>query len=108
MKNITNIFRKLYIIVSLLLILTMAGCSGIKTSKAEEQLALGKKNMEQEQYDDAIDCFYKAIENNHLCEEAYCGIVDSFMAQIDNVQVNRLQLIGVSCLILAAKNEVRL
>lgn len=81
MKNITNIFRKLYIIVSLLLILTMAGCSGIKTSKAEEQLALGKKNMEQEQYDDAIDCFYKAIENNHLCEEAYCGIVDSFMAQ---------------------------
>ena len=35
-------------------------------------------------------------------------LVDSFMAQIDNVQVNRLQLIGVSCLILAAKNEVRL
>ena len=35
-------------------------------------------------------------------------LVDSFMAQIDNVQVNRLQLIGVSCLILAAKNEVKL
>ena len=35
-------------------------------------------------------------------------LVDSFMAQIDNVQVNRLQLIGVSCLISAAKNEVSL
>lgn len=81
MNNITNISRKLYIIVIFILILSMAGCSDIKVSKAEEQLALGKKNMEQEQYDEAIDCFYEAIENDHLCEEAYCGIVDSFIAQ---------------------------
>lgn len=84
MKNITDTSRKLYIIISILLILMMVGCSGVKASKAEEQLALGKKNMEQGQYDEAIDCFYKAIEDDHLCEEAYCGIVDSFVAQDRN------------------------
>lgn len=78
MKTIIKNSHKLYIISTILLMLLIVGCSSIK---ADKQLELGKKYIEQEQYDAAIDCFYKAIESNHLCEEAYCGIVDSFMAQ---------------------------
>ena len=33
-------------------------------------------------------------------------LIDSYMTQIQNVSINQLQLIGVCCLIIAAKNEV--
>lgn len=33
-------------------------------------------------------------------------LIDSYITQIQNVSINQLQLIGVCCLIIAAKNEV--
>lgn len=67
-------------IIAGIIILT-SGSDG--TSEYDEQISLGEKYLKEENYDEAIAAFKKAIEIDPNDPEAYIGLADAYLAKGD-------------------------
>lgn len=64
----------------LIVALALAGCGRSAARRVQEQLALGQKYLTEENYEEAIIAFNKAIELDEKEIRAYTGLVQSYEA----------------------------
>ncbi|HIT66063.1 MAG TPA: tetratricopeptide repeat protein [Candidatus Merdisoma merdipullorum] len=90
--------KKCYtIIIGLILVMfAVTGCNQDVSSQMKEQLALGQKYLEEDDYEQAVVAFNKVIALDEKQIEAYIGLADVYMAQEEFEQAQAVLAEGLN------------
>lgn len=83
MKEKKNTGLIIVLIIILVLLTTVVGIFsfmlGNKNYELKNELKLGNRYLENEEYEEAVEAFKKAIKISPKCEEAYIGIAEAYI-----------------------------
>ncbi len=89
--------KKYYAVIGLILILfAVTGCSQSISSQLKEQLALGQRYLEENDYEQAVVAFNKVIALDEKQIEAYLGLADVYIAQEEFEQAQAVLADGLN------------
>ncbi len=89
--------KKYYAVIGLMLILfAVTGCSQSISSQLKEQLALGQRYLEENDYEQAVVAFNKVIALDEKQIEAYLGLADVYIAQEEFEQAQAVLTDGLN------------